>query len=136
MILVISFVCSQCFDHEDKILNTCVSKSTMWKILGTYSGSNEPPKVVISLKTSFKNELFKQFASKTSAKPLLNRFWVVLSPQMRPPGGCQGGPRTMVFVFLRLLNPSRSQLGSGTPFQRPPGSIFDRFLTDFGVRVD
>ena len=39
----------------------------------------------------------------------------------------------MVFVFLRLLNPSKSQVGSGTPFQRSPGSIFDRFLTDFGI---
>ena len=120
-------VCSCCFYHEDKILHTCVSKSTMWEILGTYSGSNEPPKVVISLETSFKNELFKQSASKTSSKPLLNRFWVVLSPQMRPQEDTKGGPRTMVFVFLRLLNPSRSQLGSSSPSNALPGL----FLIDF-----
>ena len=36
--------------------------------------SNEPPKVVISLMTSLKNQVFKQGASKTSPKPLLRSF--------------------------------------------------------------
>ena len=35
----------------------------------------------------------------------------------------------MVFVFLRLLNPSRRQLGSGTPSNALPGL----FLIDFYI---
>ena len=117
-------VCSCCFYHEDKILHTCVSKSTMWEILGTYSGSNEPPKVVISLKTSFKNELFKQSASKTSSKPLLNRFWVVLSPQMRPPGGSQGGSTNHGFRLPEAFEPFQEPVGLRDPLPTPSRVYF------------
>ena len=48
-------------------------------------------KTVVSLQRSFKNQFFYQFVSKTPSKPLLGRFRVVLSPQMRPKGEPPGG---------------------------------------------
>ena len=70
---------------------------------------------VILLRTSLKNKLFKQFAFETSSKPLLERFWVVLGPQIRPEGAFQGGSTNHDF---RLPGPFPKAL---------PGRVFTNF---------
>ena len=83
------------------------------------SGPNEPPKVVISLRTSFKNRFYKHFASRTSSKPLLDHFWVVLSPPMRPKAGRQGGSTNHGFRLPQAFEPFQQSIGLQDPPPTP-----------------
>ena len=60
--------------YQDQSLNTYRSKQALWVVSGTFWGCNEPPKVVILLRTSFQNRLLTQYASKASSKALLKGF--------------------------------------------------------------
>ena len=111
-------------------------KFTLWAFPGRYFDSNAPAKVVISLRKSFKNRIFVHSASMAWWKPLLERFLGVLRPQMRPEGQCQGGPRTMNIIFLKLLYPSRVHLASGIPSWCPSSLLFCRFWAKFITPVD
>ena len=83
------------------------------------SGPNEPPKVVISLRTSFKNRFYKHFASRTSSKPLLDHFWVVLSPPMRPKAGRQGGSTNHGFRLPQAFEPFQQSIRLQDPPPTP-----------------
>ena len=47
-----------CPYYQDQSLNTYRSKQALWVVSGTFWGCNEPPKVVILLRTSLTNHLF------------------------------------------------------------------------------
>ena len=55
-----------------------------WGVSSCLWGSHEPAKVVISLRTSFKNQVSKKCLCKTPFKALLRGFWTMLSPQNDP----------------------------------------------------
>ena len=61
-----------------------VELSLRGTVLGVSSclwGSHEPAKVVISLRTSFKNQVSRKCSCKTPFKALLRGFWTMLGPQ-------------------------------------------------------
>ena len=106
-------------EYPDQSFNTDSSKHALWLVSGRFWGSNEPPKVVISLRTSFKNRFYKHFASRTSSKPLLDHFWVVLSPPMRPKAGRQGGSTNHGFRLPQAFDPFQQSIGLQDPPPTP-----------------
>ena len=94
-------------------------KWTFLFVLGRYWRSRELPKLVISLRTSFKNHYFEQSAFVTWSKPLLEHFWVGLSPQMRPDGASQGGSTNHDFRLPGAVRPAQGSFGLWDPFQAP-----------------
>jgi len=109
-------------------LNTCVSKWTFWFVLDRYWGSNELPKLVISLRTSFKNHSFEQSAFATWSKPLLEHFWVVLGPQMRPDGASKGGSTNHDFRLPEAFRLPQGPFGLWDPFPTPCQVPFSQLL--------
>ena len=108
-------------------MDTCVSKWRFWIVLDGSWGSNELPKLVISLRTSFKNHFFEQSAFATWSKPLLQHLWVVLGPQMRPHGGSQGGSPNHDFRRPDVFKPAQGSFGLWDPFPTPSQVSFLQF---------
>ena len=93
--------------------------------------SNEPPKVVISLMTSFKNQVFKQGASKTSPKPLLRSFWTARTLQNEAQERSQTHSRTLILVLLVLLEAHSSLQDTPKGLENGFCSDFDRYCIVF-----
>ena len=91
------------FHDQDQSLNTQSSKHALCLVSSRFWGVHEPVKVVISLRTSFKNQLFQQCTFKTSSKALWKAFETVMSLQNKGQERPQGEPRTLYFTFLMLL---------------------------------
>ena len=91
------------FHDQDQTLNTQSSKHALCLVSNRFSGTHEPLKVMISLGTSFKNQLFQQCTFKTSSKALWKAFETVMSLQNEGQERPQGEPRTLYFTFLMLL---------------------------------
>ena len=95
-------------------------------------------KLVISLHPSCKNNSCEQSAYATWSKPLLQRFVVVFSPQMRPEGASQGGSTNHVFRLVDAFKPAQGAFGLQDPFPTP-SQVFlmiifenlNKFLTNF-----
>ena len=109
-------------------LNICVSKWTLWVVLGRYWASDEPSKLVILLSTSFKNHFFEHSASAPQSKPLLEPFWTVFSPQIRSQGASQGGSPNHDFRLPEAFRPAQGPFGLWDPFPTPFQVSFLRFV--------
>ena len=91
------------FHDQDQSLNAQSSKHALCLVSSRFWGAKEHLKVVISLQTSVKNQVFKKCTFKTSSKALWKAFETVMSLQNEGQERPQGEPRTLYFTFLMLL---------------------------------
>ena len=91
------------FHDEEQSLNTYSSKHAVCLVSGKFWGANERLKVVISLETSFENQVFKKYTFETSSKTVWKAFQTVMNLQNEAQEGFQGEARTLDFTFLMLL---------------------------------
>ena len=113
--------------YQSQSLNTQHSKHALEVVSGRFCGSNEPPKVVISLNTSFKNQVFKRGASKTSPKPLLRSFWTARALQNEAQERSQTHSRTLILVLLVLLEAHSSLHDTPKGLENGCCSDFNRY---------
>ena len=110
--------------YHSQTLNTQHSKHALELVSGRFWGANAPPKVVILLRTSFKNPVFKQGASKTSPKPLLRSFWTARTLPHEVQERSQTHSRTLILVLLVLLEAHCS-------LHDTPKGLENEFCSDF-----
>ena len=91
------------FHDEEKSLNTYSSKHALCLVSGRFWGANEHLKGVISLQTSFKNQVFKKCTFETCSKSVWKAFQAVMNLQNEAQEAFQGEARTLHFTFLMLL---------------------------------
>ena len=87
---------------EDSSLSLCLPKFLFRNVPSRYEGPMFLSKVVISLGTSFKNQIFPQPASTAWWNALLDWFLDASRPQTRPQGPSQGstnGENTLLRAF-------------------------------------
>ena len=119
--------------YQSQSLNTQRSKHALEVVSGRFWGCNEPPKVVISLNTSFKNQVFKRGASKTSPKPLLRSFWTARTLQNEAQERSQTHSRTLILVLLVLLEAHSSLQDTPKGLENGFCSDFDRYCIVFNL---
>ena len=112
------------FHDEEQSLDTDTSDHAFWLATAWFWGSNGPPKVVISLNTSFKNQDSKQSATETSRKPPFGGFWIASSHPSDAHEGLHSHQLDWISAFSKLLDDWSSHHGT-------PKGPTDCFCFDF-----
>ena len=103
----------------------------LWVVSEPFWGCNEPPKVVILLRTSFTNHLLKQCAFKASSKTILKGFQTAASLQSEPQESSQGQSWTQLLVVLKLVDAPNSHHTAPEGLVKGFWSDFSRYLLVF-----
>ena len=107
------------------------SKHEVGLAWATFWGSRKPPKVVISLSTSYKNQVAEQSSTKIFRKGLFGSFWTAMSSPSHFLGWFWRG-------FWRHLGPKTGS--KNCPERRPKNDLvfgphLSRFLVDFWIEM-